>query len=533
MSIIKKRNSAIGFLLLLFIFIYVFLAGLKGIDFGTHSDESKIIESVESSLEDEILLPRWYHYPSVCYNIALLSIMPDLFTMSFNKTKEITLKLRKLVGSHSFKMRLRTIFLFITLISAVWIFLLVLIWRRSNIEAFVSATLLLSLWELHYHARWIAPDGIMMGFGILSMLLMYLAINSDKYNLFFLRSAAIVVGLTCGVKYPGGIFILPLIYTVYLIKKKGQDIRNAFWNYEYLIVILIFIASFIISTPGSLIQPYRFILHITHEMNHYKTGHGGYTVNSIIHHSWLILNYFMFVAFSKYWPIAIIFFIFMCFGIYHLVCKEKKLSIWFLMVPCLYVLYFASQKVMIVRNLLVILPFLAILASIGLCRLTQLIPSIFFRRLFLVGICFMLLINFMWIYEASESIAYKDSIIHSENITAYLKNKPNTRYYISEVARAYLNNKDIERYNLLNIVNNSEEADLIIFSSSEVKPLTKWIANKWGRYKIVSGMYEVNWDYHPSLFGNVHIIAVNKSTAKQLDILRPNDLMAEKVGMYK
>jgi len=467
-------------------------------------------------------LPRWYNYPSVSYDIALLGIIPEAFSYIFksNSIEKIQAnfqtKIKNIVNQNVFKIRIRSIFLFLTLLSSVWVFLLILNWRNNSIEAFLGATLLLSSWELHYHARWIAPDGLLMQFGILSMLLMHLAIKAEKSNLFFLRISAIVVGISCGSKYPGGIFLLPLIYTVYLVNSKIQSEHLKI--YEYLIVILIFIVTFIVSTPGAIIEPTNFIRDIVHEINHYKGGHGGYTVDSMTHHGWLMLNYFTFAVFSKYWLLTFVLFVFVCFGTYHLIINESRnIAIWFLMVPFFYLLYFANQKVMIVRNLLVLLPFLAILASRGICYAIQLIQLKIARVVVLIGICSILVLNFAWLYRSAESISYRDLIDHRANIILYLAKNLDNKYFVSEMVKPYINSGETNQF--INVTNVIKEADYIIFSSYEVKPWTKWIANQHSTYKVVSGIYEVNLDYYPSWAGDMRIIAVNKDIARYLGLV--------------
>ena len=45
-----------------------------------------------------------------------------------------------------------------------WLYRLVLTWRGSRIEALLAASLLALSWEVSYHTRWVAPDGLLMQF---------------------------------------------------------------------------------------------------------------------------------------------------------------------------------------------------------------------------------------------------------------------------------------------------------------------------------------------------------------------------------
>jgi len=56
--------------------VYVAILGVMSRDFGTHWDEASITGSVEKSFETGLMLPRWYNYPSLTYDLALLGALP-------------------------------------------------------------------------------------------------------------------------------------------------------------------------------------------------------------------------------------------------------------------------------------------------------------------------------------------------------------------------------------------------------------------------------------------------------------------------
>jgi len=277
--------------------------------------------------------------------------------------------------------------------------------------------------------------------------------------------------------------------------------------------------TFIVSTPGAIIEPISFIKDIVYEINHYKSGHGGYTVDSITHHSWLMFNYFTFAIFSKYGLLAFVLFVFVCFGIYDLILNEKRnIAIWFFMVPIFYLLYFANQKVMIVRNLLVLLPFLAILASRGISYcIIQLVQTKKIRILLSIGICVIILVNLAWLHRAAESISYRAVINHRVNIISYLAAHSNDKYFLSDMINEMV--KSCINVGQINVTDVVEKADYVIFSSDEIKPRTKWIVNQHGTYKMVSGINVVNDDYYSTWAGDMRILAVNKDIAKRLGLI--------------
>lgn len=507
------------FFALIIVFFYSFWQGIKGIDFGYHWDEHRITNSIKKSTKEGLYLPRWYNYPSVSFDIALLGVIPEAFKISTKNKYDLNNFEENNVSrstKDTIKFRIRGIFLFITLSSSLLLFLLILSWRKNYIEAFLGSTILLSSWELHYHARWIAPDGLMMTFGLLSMFLMFISIKSKNLSTIFLRIAAIFVGITCSTKYTGGIFISPLFYSAYLIYVKNKNYIMPLTR-EYLYLIIIFIISFIAFTPGAVIEPFKFIQDVTAEIRHYKFGnHGGYGVTSMLQHNWLMSKYIAFIVFSKYPIIAFTFFIFSIIGILNLILTNTRLTILLLLAPSLYLFYFSMQKVMIVRNLLVLFPFLSLLASRGIMTIFKLLKNRYLQKAVLFGVSASLLINFSWMTNAANSIQQKGNINNNKNVVSFIKKNPNIDYYVTRavIKYSYIDEQHLPK----NVVYKLNKADKIIFLSSEITNSAIWIINRPGIYKVISGPLEVNWDYYASWKGDIRILAVDKKIAQQLKL---------------
>ena len=60
-----KPNIFIYHYLLITVLLFAFYTGFRGIDYGHHWDELRIISSVNDSIDNGIILPGWYHYPSI------------------------------------------------------------------------------------------------------------------------------------------------------------------------------------------------------------------------------------------------------------------------------------------------------------------------------------------------------------------------------------------------------------------------------------------------------------------------------------
>ncbi|MDQ3753861.1 MAG: hypothetical protein M3371_03925, partial [Acidobacteriota bacterium] len=105
--------------------------GLRGLDFGTHWDEKFYqIGPVRTMLTTGILLPQYYGYPSLNYWINTAGLMPDVVATppdGEGRRQHVF----KALESHAYLMRLRAIFLVITSLSVLWMYVLVVVWRGS------------------------------------------------------------------------------------------------------------------------------------------------------------------------------------------------------------------------------------------------------------------------------------------------------------------------------------------------------------------------------------------------------------------
>ena len=186
--------------------------GLWGLDFGLHWDERPWqIGPVKQMVQSGTLLPGYYTYPSFDYWLNLLVLAPDA-AASPTAGENLRRHLLRTLDSPAYLLRLRAVYLLITSLSLVWVYLLVLQRRDSWLEALFAASLVACSWEVAYHLRWVATDGILMQFAALTVLLAVHALKSRRDS--WLMAAAAVAGLGCGAKYPGGLLVLPVVLAV-------------------------------------------------------------------------------------------------------------------------------------------------------------------------------------------------------------------------------------------------------------------------------------------------------------------------------
>jgi hypothetical protein len=490
------------------IMVAVFVTGYRGIDFGGHWDEPRMRRTVWIAVRDHHLLPGWYNYPSVTYGLTAASLAPEIVEQWNNGGRTIQ-SIRTSVFDHSGTLRARTTFLAVTTLSLLWVYLTVLAWRKRWMEALLAAALLGTSWEVAYQARWIAPDGVLMQFAALFLLLMVLALTREHARGRLFIGAAVVAGLACGSKYPGGILLFPLAYYAY---------KSGGWRLT-LRAAAVFAVVFIVTTPGALIQFRTFVHDVGYEIRHYAGGHPGYTVKPGPEHMGLILQYLALVAFSKYVLIAVGVFAFAMLGAFRVWRKDRWIAGIMLWLPLAYFLYMGSQRVMFVRNLLILMPILAILAARGIAWTTERLPGIAVRTLVLAVVWAAMVVNFAWLVNAADSIVNRDSLPHKKNILAYINAHQGDVFFVSGNVAHVIEAEPLQGFPA-DLTQNRAEASRYIVDTCDAFDRKWWPGNHRGRWQVVSGPYEVNFDYYPTWGGNCRYVACSAAVGENLPSFR-------------
>jgi 4-amino-4-deoxy-L-arabinose transferase-like glycosyltransferase len=497
--------------------LFACLCGLRGIDFGSHWDEPKLLDAVATAAETHVLLPGWYNYPSLSFDVSMLSAAPEIWTavasVTAHKGDHISASLAGELRTEGFKLRVRSVFLILTLSAAVWSFLVVIVLGRTPLEAVFTALLILSSWEIGYHARWIAPDGLLMSFGALSLLIMIVALRSPK-PLPWLRLAAVAVGLATSAKYPGGVLMLGLFYAILAARDRGVGKMNYLW------LPLLTAATFLFVTPGAFLDPWGFLRDVHAEMIHYRSaGHGGYTVSSQAQHLRLIIVYLVSVAFSPVSASAVLVVGLSFVGVVVLTREDLRVAPLLIALPVIYVLYFSSQRVMIARNLLFVMPFLAVLAGRGAAAAASLGRPAKYAVFAVLAI--LITVNYVTLYRFSTTVESRSTIDKTADIVAYLRANPNTPVYLSPAVRAALGKTDLPEVS--NLRPRIEDGARVVYSTNEVwaayrTGATMRAVNRPGLYTRVSGPVEVNWNYYPNWSGDARIMAVSADVARMIGV---------------
>jgi 4-amino-4-deoxy-L-arabinose transferase-like glycosyltransferase len=502
-------------------------SSLYGLNFGTHWDETTAkFDSIKDTLKTGVFLQgagetqgASYNYGGVNYMLTWLGFAPEvthfLFHDDFTREKLSNAITPELYSLQS-RLRVRQIYLVLCALSIVWLYALALVLGRSRLEAFLAAAILACSWEFAYHSRWIAPDGVMMQFGLLCFLC--LAIGLARQSNRWFNVAAVAAGVAAGTKYPG-VFVLPflLIGAAYLERQRGSSARAAFQRILKLAAITV--VTFVITSPAVLLDPFRFFAELKWQRTVYATSWYGYTIKPGMEHFLRLMKYFSFQLFSHYWGISIVLAALCIIGILAMVRERRLVTLLMLAFALLYVGYFSQQGAMIVRNLLVVVPVLCLASARGVMTVAHYArPRL--RPVFAAVVAMLLAVNLGWEIYAALTIKFRNHFEHFvQQFANYVAQSPEETFFVSKKLTNVLQ-KSVGNIPS-NIVADPQAAyTKVAFLQTESADIfwEKWPSNWWGMYETTFGPLEVNLEAYSTFIGNQRILVTTVEHFRRLPI---------------
>lgn len=495
-----SSKRVLRFLPVLLPLAIILITGLQGINLGEHWDEPLNIDGASHAVRSGILLPLGYSYPTVPFFLILFSIIPSVLTALQNDS----FILPDYMLTEPFLLQARTVFLIASSLAIVWVYLLVLEWRKDWKQALLAASILAFSWEFAYHIRWVTPDGLMAMFSALTILLIVTAYMRPAERWSWLRLAAVAAGLAAGSKYPAGMVVLPLLLALYFLEKD-----SGFRQFAMRAIALMFITgiTFLLTTPGVYVQPIDFLITMRATMIMYGGRHEVHAVNGGFEHLSRIVQYFTLVGFSPFMPVALVFSLSMVAGIYAAFKENWKLALVIAIYPLFYLLYFSRQQTMIIRNYLFVLPYLAIFSAHGITYVLSLLRARWMKYAFSTVIAALLLVNAIWLGYAAQTIADRGTDRFTREFAAYIAAHPDTTFYLTDAAI------DGIPTDLDNVVTSPDEAELVAFyafddavhciPANRPELIVRWF-----------GPLELHYDYYTTWRGEDRIILMRADAAR-------------------
>jgi 4-amino-4-deoxy-L-arabinose transferase-like glycosyltransferase len=521
MTFAARLKSAAPLLLLLIVFWSI---AFYGLNFGIQWDEARgKFDSVKNTLETGIFLQGAdptgadYSYGGVNYLLTWSGLSPEImrWLRHGNLSREsLSAEIVPVLYTTPVRLRVRAIYVILSSLSIIWIFFLCVSLGRTRGEAFLAAAILAGSWEVAYHSRFVAPDVVMMQFVLLAFLCLARAFNTKSCLWLYLGATA--VGLAAGTKYLGGL-VLPffLVGAVCTLWRKDRSLSTVSLHTLGIIGMCAFI--FVVTTPAPLIDPFRFFGQLKEQRDTYASGWYGYTVKPGISHFWDILKYFAIQMFSHYWTVSLILTAFCVMGFVCLLWEFSVIGLMLVAFPLAYIGYFSTQAAMIVRNLLIVAPFLCLAAARGITVIGQRLKS-HPQRILYAGIALLLTLNFGWQIYAAEQVKKRANLGYFlRQFVAYAQSTKSQTILTSPNLANVLRDARLEVP--ANVVTNPEARyDTVAFFQSE-GPDTfwqNWPSNHWGLYETTFGAHEVNMEAYSTFIGNQRILLVTAENFRKL-----------------
>ena len=509
---------------LAFLFIYT---GWIGLDFGGHWDEFIHYDHVINTLKTGIILPFkcgynfCYVYPSFTYLLGLVTTALSLFfDGGVNHVRDTIAAGLSLDG---FRHITRPAFLLVCSLSGLWLYLSLS--KTDKGAACIAAAIPLLSWEYAYHARWIAPDAIMAQFAalwVMTILRADGAANSRQWLIY----ATIAAAFATGTKYTAGALFFATIFFAWLVECGGfRQLRIRKFPLKFsALLFAVFIATFLIITPGTVLQPLEFFRDVRAQVEHYATTHipaygvQSYDIHGAFSYAARLWEYLGLALLS---PVPILSLLLLAMAPMGFINLQKigkaKSAVTVIAVLLFYSLFFSSRTtVFIVRNFLFFLPLIAVLVGAGISWMIK--RSRATQILAIALLCAAGLANATTLLTAARTIGPDSDRMLVMELVAYIEKHPSEKFALS---RSLF--RDMGSRQPANLAP-AGQADIFVYRDNDLTAggtpvrLKDYPGTRHDTFEWI-GPREVNYNYYPTwVSGRDRIILVPIKTAERLGL---------------
>jgi hypothetical protein len=191
----------------------------------------------------------------------------------------------------------------------------------------------------------------------------------------------------------------------------------------------------------------------------------------------------------------------------------------FLSFPVIYIAYMTTQRVLIVRNVLVVAPYLAVAAARGVRIAPRLAPARF-RAAAVVGVVVLSAVglgtNAVWLYRAAESVVRSTPNSAVADFRRYFASRPAGTVFASTGVRSALQAQNFDVSRLAVRAAQARELAFYPYEPSEPRSSNLWrLSSTW------FGPYELNWNRYTDWGGFQRIVLTNAGRARSLGVRLP------------
>jgi 4-amino-4-deoxy-L-arabinose transferase-like glycosyltransferase len=496
---------------LAFAFALLFVVtGLRGVDFGNQWDEVEWhLQPTRDMVASGVLLPHAYIYPALSKWLVLMPAVPSgvIAALAANGDPHaIQAAMKTALDGADYLLSARRIFVVTSAFTILWVFGAAVALRRPRWEAVVAAASIALSWEFVYQARWVANDCPLTQFAALTLFL--LALFHRTRRAAWLYGAAIAVGLGTGAKYPGVILLLPVLGASFLTR-----LRPSAQGLRLVALSAVAFAAYLVTTPGTLLEPFKFIEDGRRISSAYQGGHFGYSVAPGWPHARIALEYLALSFFSPFKVVSLLVFTAALGGAVTWMRSDRGASAVLVGFPAVFLVFFCCKyNVAIVRNYLFLTPFIAILAARGMGELAARVPHVGARTALGAALVAIALVQAAWLVRAAESIRHFDPPTYARDAFAYVGAHAGTRFRVAPDVRALA----AEQHVALppNVVDAPEGDDVVFFARADGPPPRRWITNDPWLTEAVFGPGELNFNWYSTWDGRDRIVVMTLEKAR-------------------
>jgi hypothetical protein len=353
---------AIYFLLVILIsFTLRFGEVSKNLPYFYDEDEAHHFNRIVNMVQKGTFDPEYFLKPSLHFYLRMpivaVSFLWNVSQGHIRTVEEIITKDTEGVGGYSFSashpgiVKANRIFsVLLSCLAIGLVYLIAIACEVPALAAFLTALLCSLSPTLITNSATIGVDVLVVFFSLLSTYLAILNLNSRSSV--FLLGSSIAAGLAIGSKYNALPIVLVPMATA-LIGTSG--IGGAIW------ALILSTFTFFLTTPFLFAHIPLFLNHLAYEIWHYKiAGHEGHSAQPGLEQA-KYLSKFLAVNSSSW-----IVFIVGIFGLLGFYKKDFKKALILSIFPIAYFLLMSQQKTNFTRNMLVLVPYICLLGTVGL-----------------------------------------------------------------------------------------------------------------------------------------------------------------------
>jgi len=360
-------------ILLLILLLVGFFTRFSGIMFGLpylhHWDEPPVVRTAIKIMQSGDWNPHYFHYPSLLIYLQIPFYILNYFRLmgsgQLSSLADIVTSVQTgwswTISHPSFYFVGRLITVVLGVLSILLVYQIGK--RYFNKEIGLLSAAILTFFQSHIqHSRYITPNVPVSFFTLLSLLLISLYIEKGlkRYLLF----AGFSAGLTVATKYNSFLILVPVLFAILFYSQKRIQ--------AIVLALAATAAGFFVGCPYSVFAVNTFLHHAGSEVRRYKVLgiKGGEGVPGIPQFKYY-LNVLRGWADSTFllknsWIMAIFGFV-ACF-----LWRTKSLII-ISSFPLSYIFYMSLQKVNFSRNVICMIPFIALFTGIGIYQIYRFI----------------------------------------------------------------------------------------------------------------------------------------------------------------